>query len=106
MLTPTGLLLPYRASRVIPATMVGRANGRSMSALTTRLPGNSSRTSTQAMTVPMTTLPAATARATAKVRRSAASAWGWVAASQNAPQPSRPERHTTAVRGRTTTRLR
>src|SRR5215218_8834131 len=106
MLTPTGLLLPYRASRVMPATMVGRAKGRSIRALTTRLPGNWSRTSTQAMTVPMTTLPAATTRATAKVRRSAARAWGWVAAAQNAPQPSRPERHTTAVSGSTTIRLR
>src|SRR5687767_10359557 len=77
-----------------------------MRALTTRLPGNSSRTSTQAMTVPMAALPAATARATAKVRRSAARAWGWVAASQKAPQPSRVERHTTAVSGRTTIRLR
>jgi hypothetical protein len=58
------------------------------------------------MTVPMTTLPAATARATAKVSRSAARAWGWVAAAQNAPQPSRPDRQTTAVSGRTTIRLR
>src|SRR4029453_16223738 len=106
MLIPTGLALPYRASRVIPATIVGRAKGRSMRALTTRLPGNSSRTSTQAMTVPITTLPAATTRATAKVRRSAARAWGRVAASQKAPQPSLPERHTTAVSGRTTIRLR
>src|SRR5829696_6850265 len=103
---PTGLLLPYRASRVIPATIVGRAKGRSMRALTTRLPGNSSRTSTQATTVPIPAFPAATASATAKVRRRAARAWGWVAAAQNAPQPSRPERQTTAVRGRTTTRLR
>src|SRR5215208_8299062 len=103
---PIGLLLPYRASRVIPATIVGRAKGRSMRALTTRLPGNWSRTSTQAMTVPMTTLTVATSSATAKVRRSAARAWGWVAAAQNAPQPSRVERQRTAVRGRTTIRLR
>src|SRR5829696_7743155 len=103
---PTGLLLPYRASRVIPATIVGRAKGRSMRALTTRLPGNSSRTSTQAISVPMTTFPAATSSDTAKVRRRAARAWGWVAAAQKAAQPSRPERQTTAVRGRTTTRLR
>src|SRR5215203_7187997 len=106
MLTPTGLLAPYRASRVIPATIVGRAKGRSMRALTTRLPGNSSRTSTQATTVPIPAFPAATASATTKVKRRAARAWGWVAAAQNAPQPSRPERQTTAVRGRTTTRLR
>src|SRR5215211_7944189 len=106
MLMPTGLVLPYRASRVIPATIVGRAKGRSMRALTTRLPGNWSRTSTQAMTVPTTTFTPVTIRATRSVKRRAARAWGWVAASQNAPQPSRPERHTTAVRGRTTTRLR
>src|SRR4029453_3510801 len=102
---PTGLLLPYRASRVMPATIVGRAKGRSMRALTTRLPGNWSRTSTQAMTVPMTTLPAATSRDTVRVRRSAARAWGWVAASQKAAQPSRDDRHSTAARGRRTTRL-
>src|SRR5215207_1293589 len=106
MSIPTGLLLPYRASRVIPATIVGRAKGRSMRALTTRLPGNWSRTSTQAIKVPMTTFPAATSSETAKVRRRAARAWGWVAAAQKAAQPSRVERHTTAVSGRTTTRLR
>src|SRR5215211_3841428 len=103
---PSGPLLPYRASRVMPATIVGRAKGRSMRALTTRLPGNWSRTSTQAMTVPMTTFPAATSSDTAKVRRRAAKAWGWVAASQKAAQPSRLERHTTAVSGSTTIRLR
>ena len=42
------------------ATIVGSANGRSISALTTRLPGKSSRTSTQAMSVPMTALTTAT----------------------------------------------
>src|SRR5215217_4522590 len=98
MLTPTGLLAPYRASRVIPATIVGRAKGRSIRALTTRLPGNWSRTSTQAISVPMTTFPAATSSETAKVRRSAARAWGWVAACQKAAQPSRVERQRTAVR--------
>src|SRR5215212_5405340 len=106
MLMPSGLLLPYRASRVTPATIVGRAKGRSMRALTTRLPGNWSRTSTHAISVPMTTLTVATISATAKVRRSAARAWGWVAACQKAPQPSRVERQRTAVRGRTTIRLR
>src|SRR5512132_2503164 len=106
MLTPTGLLEPYRASRVIPATIVGRAKGRSIRALTTRLPGNWSRTSTQAMTVPIPAFPAATSSETMNVKRRAARAWGWVAASQKAAQPSRPERHTTAVSGRTTIRLR
>src|SRR6266511_5454093 len=90
----------------MPATIGGSANGRAMSALTTRLPGNSSRTSTQAMTVPTTTLIATTTSATAKVRRRAASACGVVAARQKAPQPSRLERQTTAVSGRTTIRLR
>src|SRR5829696_3264368 len=106
MLTPTGLLDPYRASRVMPATIVGRAKGRSMRALTTRLPGNWSRTSTQAMTVPIAAFPAATSSETTKVKRRAARAWGWVAASQKAAQPSRLERHTTAVSGSTTIRLR
>src|SRR4029450_6704146 len=106
MSIPTGLAPPYRASRVMPATIVGRAKGRSMRPLTTRWPGNRSRTRTQAMTVPMTALPAATSAAAAKVRRSAARAWGWVAAAQEGAQPSPVERHTTAVSGRTTTRLR
>src|SRR5215218_1431070 len=90
----------------MPATIVGSANGRSMSALTARLPGNSSRTSTQAISVPTTTLSATTSNANAKVRRSAASACGMVAARQKAPQPALPERQTTAVSGRTTIRLR
>ena len=37
----------------MPATIVGSANGRSMTALMIALPGNSSRTSTQAIIVPM-----------------------------------------------------
>src|SRR5829696_6369141 len=106
MLTPTGLLAPYRASRVIPATIVGRANGRSIRALTTRLPGNWSRTRTQAISVPIPAFPAATSSDTIRVKRSAATAWGSVAAAQKAAQPSRLERHTTAVSGRTTIRLR
>ena len=38
-LIPTGLPGPYSASSVNPATIVGRANGRSMSVLTKLLPG-------------------------------------------------------------------
>ena len=53
---PNGLRGPYSVSSVRPATIVGSANGRSMSALTTDLPGKSSRTRTQAMSVPMTAL--------------------------------------------------
>ena len=58
---PNGLSGPYRASSVSPATTVGSAKGRSISALMTLLPGNSSRTSTQATTVPITAPIAATA---------------------------------------------
>ena len=45
---------------MIPATIVGSANGRSISELMIRLPGNSSRTRTQAMIVPKTALIATT----------------------------------------------
>ena len=49
------------------ATIVGSANGRSMSALTNRLPRKSSRTSTQATSVPMTALTRATTTETTTV---------------------------------------
>ena len=58
-----------------------------MSALTNLLPGNSSRTSTQAISVPMTTLIATTPSETSSVSFSAATASGSVIASQNAPRP-------------------
>ena len=59
----------------MPATIVGSANGRSMIALTTRLPRKSSRTSTQAISVPMTALIAVTTSEMSSVNRSAATAW-------------------------------
>jgi hypothetical protein len=90
----------------MPATIVGRANGRSIRAPTTALPGNWSRTSTQAIVVPTTALTATTTSATVKVRRRAASACGVVAECQKAAQPSLPERQTTAASGSITTRLR
>src|SRR4029453_9496571 len=90
----------------MPATMVGSANGRSMRAPKTRLPGNSSRTSTQAIRVPTPTLTTTTTRATANVSRSAARACGVVAACQNGAAPSRDERHTTAASGSSTIKLR
>ena len=52
MSMPAGPPLPYSASSTTPATIVGSANGRSISAFTTPLPGNSSRTSTHAISVP------------------------------------------------------
>src|SRR6266508_490917 len=83
----------------MPATIVGSANCRSS-------PVGVNVAYTRAMTVPTTTLIATTTSATAKVRRRAASACGVVAARQKAPQPSRLERQTTAVSGRTTIKLR
>ena len=58
-----------------------------MTALTTRLPGNSSRTSTQAITNPATELKAATTSEQIRVSFKAASASGWVAARQKAGKP-------------------
>src|SRR5450755_1414418 len=59
-LIPTGLFGPYNATSVSPATIVGSANGKSMSALTNGLPQKSSRTSTHARSVPATPLTNAT----------------------------------------------
>src|SRR5688500_1287903 len=76
-----------------------------MSALTTRLPRKSSRTSTQAIRVPVTTLTATTASDTYNVSFSAAQASGALTASQNAPAPPSSERTTTAASGTSTIRL-
>ena len=48
-----------------------------------RLPGNASRTSTQAMSVPATALIAAATSEASRVKRSAATAWRLETASQN-----------------------
>ena len=58
-----------------------------MSASTTRLPWKSSRTSTQAISVPSTALTSATSSALTTVRRIAAAASGVVTASQNDAEP-------------------
>ena len=89
-----------------PATIVGSANGRSISEFTTFLPGKSSRTSTQAISVPATALIAATATAAMSVTRSASSAIGFVTASQNPDQPSSVERTTSAAIGMRTRTVR
>ncbi len=96
---PTGPFGPYSASSTRPATIVGSANGRSISPLTIRLPGNSSRTSTQAISVPITALMAATTSETISVRRIAACACGVVTASQNAATPPSSDCTTTAASG-------
>src|SRR3954451_4390048 len=74
-------------SSTIDATIVGSANGRSMTALTRLLPRKSSRTSTQAINVPVTTLMSATMAEITTVMTSAAIAAGAVIASMNAPGP-------------------
>ncbi len=87
------------------ATIVGRAKGRSITALTSALPRNSSRTSTQAMRVPTTTLIAATIREMTIVRISAALAEGAVMASQIPPRPPSSALTVSAASGRSTIRL-
>src|SRR3954453_7549614 len=83
----------------MPATIVGSANGRSMSALTNALPRKRSRTSTHATSVPASALTAATRTAGTSVSFSAATACGAVTASTNAGRPPSGERATTAASG-------
>src|SRR3954469_14277701 len=83
----------------MPATIVGSANGRSMSALTNALPRKRSRTSTHATRVPASALTAATKIDTSSVSFSAATACGAVTASTNACRPPSVERATTAASG-------
>ena len=59
-----------------PATIVGSANGTSMMSSSSRLPGNQSRTSTQATSVPIIALIAQTSSELPIVNRSAAAARG------------------------------
>src|SRR5919199_4814102 len=105
-LTPTGLRGPYKATSVSPATIVGSANGRSISAFTSPCPTKRSRTSTHASTVPMTALIAATTTAAMSVSFSAATASGAETAAQKPCRPSRVERQTSAASGRRTTKPR
>ena len=102
----TGSSARSRASSVRPATIVGSANGRSMTALTMLLPGNESRTSTQAISVPLTALIATTISEMANVSFRAATASGRVTAFQKLAQPSSNADATTAAIGMRTIRLR
>src|SRR6476646_4141055 len=102
----SGLLPPYRASSTRPATIVGSANGRSISVSTMDLPGKLSRTSTQATTVPSTTLTTATTADAPSVSTSADHESGVRTAAQNAPGPPAPACQTTAASGISTMRLR
>ena len=88
------------------ATIVGRAKGRSISELTMPLPRNSSRTSTQAITVPATALISTTIREAISVSRSEYQACGLVIEFQNVSQPPSNALNTTAARGISATMLR
>ena len=70
-----------------PATIVGSANGRSITELTSRLPGNWSRTSTHATSVPITAPIAAITSDATTVTASAVSTSLVVIESQKAPSP-------------------
>src|SRR5437763_7265693 len=85
--------------------MVGRANGRSISAFTTALPRNSSRTSTHAISVPITTLIRVTTTDTPTVSSSAARACGEVTSLQNWLSPPSSDFCTTAASGSSTITL-
>ena len=78
--TPNGLDGPYRLSSTMPATIVGRANGMSITTSRTCLPRNRSRTSTQAIVVPITMFTSVTRNAWVTVKRSAAAVCSLVSA--------------------------
>src|SRR3954454_10836096 len=102
---PTGCLGPYSASSVRPATIVGSANGRSISAFTTALPRKSSRTSTHAISVPITTLMSVTITDTPTVSSSAATACRLLMSCQNWLSPPSNALSTTAASGSSTITL-
>src|SRR3954463_6007355 len=106
MLKGAGPRGPYRASSVSPATIVGRANGRSISAFTAPLPRKSSRTSTQAISVPVTALITTTIADVMNVSFSAASACGPVTTSKNSDTPPSSDLTATAASGSSTMMLR
>ena len=82
-----------------PATIVGSAKGRSISEFTMPLPGNSSRTSTQAISVPNSALTSTTITEAISVSRSAATACGLLMEFQNVSQPPSNDLNTTAASG-------
>src|SRR3954453_6224260 len=103
---PTGCFGPYSASSVRPATIVGSANGRSIRAFTAPLPRKSSRTSTQAISVPVTGLITTTISDVMNVSFRAASACGLVTTSKNSFTPPSSEVTATAASGSSTMMLR
>ena len=105
MSTPTGLSGPYSDSSTSPATIVGSANGMSMSTSRARLPKNWSRTRTHAISVPMTTLTTVTSSAWVTVSRMAAAVCSLVIVCQNPLQPPSVAVTTTAASGISTSTL-
>src|SRR5436190_6330035 len=101
--TCTGLRGPYKLSSVRLATIVGSANGRSITALTADWPKKRSRTSVQATAVPATACTAATASETSTVSFSAARPCASVTARH---EPCQCAAHTSAASGSRTTTLR
>src|SRR5215208_2339245 len=85
--------------------MVGNANGRSITESTSRLPGKSSRVSTQATSNPKTRFTSVTPAEIVSVTRKDSSAAFDVIASQNASQPPPADCHTIAASGSSTMTL-
>src|SRR5215211_8962615 len=90
----------------MPATIVGSANGRSMTPLSTALPGKLSRTRTHAIVVPATTLMTTTITDAISVHLSAHHASGLEIALQNVLQPPSVDCATSAAIGSSTMTLR
>ena len=90
----------------MPATIVGSANGRSMTPLSAFLPRNSSRTRTQAIVVPAKALMTQTTADEIRVSLSAATASGLEIAVQNVSQPPSVDLSTRAASGMSTITLR
>jgi hypothetical protein len=77
-----------------------------MTELKNPFPGKESRTSTQAIAVPVSALKAATRKETPRVSFSADKACGLVTSCQNVSSPSDRELQTSAASGTSTIRLR
>ena len=97
-----GLVGPYSANITRLATIVGSANGRSMTESTSRLPGKSSRVSTHATSKPNTRLITVTPIETVSVTRNDSNAALDVIAAQNAAHPPPAACHTIAASGSST----
>jgi hypothetical protein len=90
---------------VMPATMVGSANGMSISTSRNRTPRKRSRTSIQAIAVPITALTAVTPSELSSVNRMAASDSGRLSADQKPDHPAPVAFATIAASGNSTSTL-